>query len=109
MGPNLLAFVEGCQFWFSDDKKPFLGAQHASFGRRVEGCTSIQDPPADGVGGPPPLDVPDVRAQDRLPLVPLVLERGVVVGPSCFKVGTAAAHIGLRLSRFCDIYLHRYV
>ena len=74
MGPDLLAHVERRQVWFADDKKPLLGAQHAGFRHWVEWCPSVQDPPADGVGGPPALDGPDVGAQDGLRLVPFMLE-----------------------------------
>ena len=74
MGPDLLAHVEGRHGWFSDDEKPLLSAQHAGFCRWVEWCSSVQNPPADGVGRPPALDGPDVGAQDGLGLVPFVLE-----------------------------------
>ena len=74
MGPNLLAHVERRHVWLSDDEEPLLGAEHARLGHRVEWCSSVQDPPGDGVGGPPALDRPDVGAQDGLRLVPFVLE-----------------------------------
>ena len=50
MGPDLLAHIEGGQVWFADDEEPLLRAQHAGFGHWVKWCSSIQDPPRDGVG-----------------------------------------------------------
>ena len=79
MGPDLLAHVERRHGWFSDDEKPLLCAKHAGFCCWVEWCSSVQNLPADGVGGPPALDGPDVGAEDGLGLVPFVLEGFIVV------------------------------
>ena len=97
MGPKLLPNVERRHGWFSEDEKPLLCTQHAGFCRWVKWCSSVQDPPRDGVGGPPALDGPDVGAEDGLRLVPFVFEGFIVVSFSCFEIRATTTNVGFRL------------
>ena len=57
----------------------------------VEGGSPVQDPPSQGVGGPPGSDGPDVRAQNGFTLVSFMVERFLVVSfPGLPVSGTAA-------------------
>ena len=63
----------------------------------VEGGSPVQDPPSQGVGGPPGSDGPDVRAQNGFTLVSFMVERFLVVSFPGLPVSGAAANIGLHL------------